>query len=88
MTARRPPGASTANAPSRAQQAVQLAVDLDADGLEGPFGGVTTGATSRCGDRVSHDVRELLGVLERSGVDDRPGDPAGELVLAVGPDDA
>ena len=70
------------------RELVQLAVHLDADRLEGALGGVAAAAAGRCGDRVAHDLRELLGVGDRPRRHDRPGDACGVPLLPVGADDA
>ena len=63
-------------------QGVELAVDLDADGLERALGRVAAGAPGGGGDRRGHDRRQLDRRLDRAGGDDRPGDAGGEALVA------
>ena len=71
----------------RSGELVELAVDLDAEGLERALGRMATGSSGGCRDRRRHDRRELGGRRDRSGGDDRPGDAAGEPLVAVLADD-
>src|ERR671919_612602 len=70
-------------------QLLELPVDLDPDRLEGPAGRMRSPATAGHGGRDHRG--QLAGRPEESSVagpDDRPGDPTGEPLLAVGPDHA
>ena len=67
----------------RRRQRVELAVDLDADRLERPLGGMTARTSGGRRNRAGDDRGQFGGRLDRSGVDDRPRDPRREALVAV-----
>jgi hypothetical protein len=70
-----------------AGQDVELAVDLDANGLEGALRRMAAATTGRRRDGVAHDGRELDGRGHGAGGHDGPGDAPGEpLVTEVAHD--
>ena len=85
----RPPTASASTAAGSARSsAAQLAVDLDAQRLEGALGRVAAGPAGGGRDRRAHQLGEPGGAgerLPRPLPHDGVGDPAGEPLLAVLP---
>src|SRR5256885_3583030 len=74
----------------RRRQRLELAVDLDAPRLEGALRRVAAGPPGRCRYRVPDQLRQARGRGDpglRAFPDDRRRDPAGELLLAVHPQD-
>jgi hypothetical protein len=73
----------------RAGQHTELVVDLDAQGLERPLGGVAPGAPGGGRDGVADQLGQPGGAGERLPGPlplDGGGDPAGEALLAVDPE--
>ena len=64
-------------------QEPQLAVHLDADGLERPLGGVSTAPAGRCGDGGADHLDQLPGPVERASGDDGARQAAGEALATV-----
>src|ERR1039458_2813547 len=68
-------------------EALQLVVDLDAERLEGPGGGMDPLGPAAAGDGLLHQLSKLLGRGHRASPplpDDGPGDRGGEPLLAGG----
>src|SRR5205085_7417845 len=57
-----------------AVELVELAVDRDAQRLEGPLGGVAAAEARRRGDRALDELDQLLGRGQRTLAHDRAGD--------------
>ena len=66
----------------------ELGVDLHADRLERPPGGVGAGAPGRRGDRLAHDLGQSGRGLDGPVRHDGPGDGPGEALLPVAGDDS
>src|SRR5690606_26965223 len=67
-------------------QLVQLAIEVDADRLEGTGRGVARLVRAIAGG-AAHDLGKRAGALARAGSDDGAGDAAGARLLAIEEDD-